>query len=360
MNQGLQARFAQWGLDAKALLGTHPHLFSDIEVPVDPAQAAAMAATIEAAETVLGDGKPRFWLGYDFHLAEGGAKLIEINTNPGGALLNLVCQGFGTAALLADMQAVFAAQLPGRALGRVAIVDENPEGQYLAPEFSLFQKLFERAGIAAVVADPAQLHWDGQALCCAGGAIDLVYNRLTDFSLAGVPALREALAAKAVAAMPTPGDWARFADKRRLVQLGDPAWLAGQGADAASQAALAAGVPETRLVDPADAEFWWSDKKRWFFKPEGGFGSRAVYRGDKLTRRVFETEILGGGYIAQAFVPPSTAGGLKADVRCYVFGKNIRLMAARLYQGQATNFRTPGGGFGRVVVSGGGSEAALP
>ena len=43
----------------------------------------------------------------------------------------------------------------GRPLQRIAIVDEAPQSQFLYPEFRLFQRLFERAGIAAVIADPA-------------------------------------------------------------------------------------------------------------------------------------------------------------------------------------------------------------
>ena len=39
---------------------------------------------------------------------------------------------------------------------------------------------------------------------------------------------------------------------------------------------------------------------------------------------------------------------LKFDVRCYVYDGHIQLVAARLYQGQTTNFRTPGGGFALV------------
>ena len=34
----------------------------------------------------------------------------------------------------------------------------------------------------------------------------------------------------------------------------------------------------------------------------------------------------------------------KTDVRLYVYDGKILLTAARLYQGQATNFRTPGSG----------------
>ena len=39
---------------------------------------------------------------------------------------------------------------------------------------------------------------------------------------------------------------------------------------------------------------------------------------------------------------------LKYDVRNYTFEGEVLLLAARLYQGQTTNFRTEGGGFAAV------------
>ena len=39
---------------------------------------------------------------------------------------------------------------------------------------------------------------------------------------------------------------------------------------------------------------------------------------------------------------------LKSDVRCYVYDGQVQLIAARLYQGQTTNFRTANGGFAQV------------
>jgi len=80
-----------------------------------------------------------------------------------------------------------------------------------------------------------------------------------------------------------------------------------------------------------------------------------VYRGDKLTRRVWE-EILAGDYVVQELVPPgerqvqveTDTTALKYDVRCFVYAGKVQLLAARLYQGQVTNFRTPGGGFAPV------------
>ena len=40
---------------------------------------------------------------------------------------------------------------------------------------------------------------------------------------------------------------------------------------------------------------------------------------------------------------------LKLDLRNYVYGDTVQLVAARLWQGQTTNFRTPGGGFAPVL-----------
>ena len=42
---------------------------------------------------------------------------------------------------------------------------------------------------------------------------------------------------------------------------------------------------------------------------------------------------------------------LKLDVRNYVYDGSVQLLAARLYQGQTTNMRTPGGGFAPVLTT---------
>ena len=97
-----------------------------------------------------------------------------------------------------------------------------------------------------------------------------------------------------------------------------------------------------------------SDRKGLFFKPFAGFGSRAAYRGDKVTQRVW-SEIVAGGYVAQALIVPGERAvdaaadrPLKFDLRQYVYEGEVQWTAARLYQGQTTNFRTPGGGFAPV------------
>ncbi|MCD6042842.1 MAG: hypothetical protein K0R40_2445, partial [Burkholderiales bacterium] len=91
-----------------------------------------------------------------------------------------------------------------------------------------------------------------------------------------------------------------------------------------------------------------------FFKPATGYGSKAAYRGEKLTRRVW-MEILQGDYVAQDLVAPSERRtgperSMKVDIRNYVYAGAVQLLAARLYQGQTTNFRTEGGGFAPVLT----------
>ena len=111
-------------------------------------------------------------------------------------------------------------------------------------------------------------------------------------------------------------------------------------------------------VTPAAGERLWAERSRMFFKPVSGFGSRAAYRGDKVTKKVWQ-QILAGGYVAQEVVPPSArtvvVDGerrvMKVDVRNYAYDGQVQLVAARLYQGQTTNFRTPGGGFAPVFVA---------
>ena len=180
-------------------------------------------------------------------------------------------------------------------------MDDDPAGQYLHPEFLLYRALFAAAGIEAVIADPSELAHESGALWLNGAPVDLVYNRLTDFDLSEPrhASLRSAYESGDTVLTPHPRAYALRADKRNLALLSDDAQLRDIGVDDATRATLLRAVPTTRIVDPSLAAQWWSERKRWFFKPVAGFGGRAAYRGDKLTRGVFES-ILGGAYVAQA------------------------------------------------------------
>jgi len=335
-----------------------------------------LAAATPIARHDPGGAKGVFF-GYDFHVTAGSFGLIEINTNAGGAMLNAVlaraqracCAAVvgllpphGSAdAFEAEIVAMFRREW---SLGRhalplrsIAIVDENPEQQYLYPEFLLFQRLFQRYGLQAVIAGPTEFTLRGGVLWHGDLAIDIVYNRLTDFSLAEPASaiLREAYLGNAMVLTPHPQAHALYADKRNLALLSNAAKLQAFGVPQATQDILLAGIPHTEIVDPQHAQRLWRERRHLFFKPFAGYGGRAAYRGDKLTQRVWQ-EILTGAYVAQALVAPGgrvisaqePMQSLKFDLRDYTYDGNVQWVAARLYQGQTTNFRTPGGGFAPV------------
>ena len=132
--------------------------------------------------------------------------LIEINTNAGGAMLNAVlaraqraccaaidpwCRAWQAPAPSSSASSTCSAASGGcrrtRPLRQHRHRREAPQDQYLYPEFLLFQQLFERHGLQAVIADPACSWRDGSSGTTTP-AIDLVYNRLTDFDLEHRPA----------------------------------------------------------------------------------------------------------------------------------------------------------------------------
>ncbi len=371
----------------------HAHLFAALPVFVPAASVRAMERVVTAIESVVATplyraavrawspdiaafdpGSPGGLLGLDFHLGPDGPRLIEINTNPGGVLINALlvkaqqlcmptlsapavgAEDVDTAALDV-LLAEWDAQAPGGRQGMVAIVDQAPAQQYLYPEFLLFQDRFRARGIEAVVCDPGELAYAGDRLHLGGRAIGFVYNRCTDFALAepSSAALRAAYLDRAVAVSPHPLGHALYADKRNLGLLGDRGFLERTGVDAGAVDCLTRCVPRTEVMTDANRDDLWQRRKQLFFKPAGGFGGKASYRGDKLTHRAWQ-QMAGNDYVAQALVPPSqrhlSAGDvpLKVDIRCYAYRGRPLLFAARTYQGQTTNFRTPGGGFAPVLT----------
>lgn len=399
--QTLQPHLLAHGLGSE-IATTHPHLFSATPVFITDTELRQLADAVAALHRVatlpgwreaalqrrqgaahMAFGPRGAFMGHDFHMAAEGPRLIEVNTNAGGAFLHAAAarahracctpmdRMFGGPADLDQLDTAFFAmfmrewrlQRGDAQLRSVAIVDDAPLQQYLAPEFELARQMFQRHGITAVIADARELQWQGgqlwHAALPAGQPVDLVYNRLTDFDLAQPPhaALHAAYVQGAAVVTPHPQAHALHADKRNLIALCDDAQLAAWGATEADRATLRVVVPFTQAVTAENAQPLWTQRRGLFFKPAAGYGSKAAYRGDKLTRRVWD-EVTAGGFVAQALVPPSErlvdVGGepvrLKLDVRAYAYDGRILLLAARTYAGQTTNFRTPGGGFSPVVV----------
>lgn len=371
------------------LFASHPYLLAAAGVSLSNAQQIQMQEVISAVESVIAltayqnqvlrwapelaqvpMGPLGVFMGYDFHMTPQGPQLIEINSNAGGAMLNAVlCAAFNLQlsglqtihrdvnfdALFLDMfRQEFAHQRGDQPLESIAIVDSEPPLQYLYSEFVLFAESFMRLGVPTFVVDPSELTLHNDQLFFKQQRIDLVYNRLTDFTLADPKhaALREAYLRKAVVLTPNPRVHALYADKRNLTVLGNDELLKEWGVPETTRQILTRGILETRQVSLQQAEFFWNSRAQWFFKPFGGFGGKAVYRGKRVTRGVFNT-IVSGGYLAQRYCPANECAlqhiennsMFKIDWRNYVYAGRVQLIAARLYQGQVTNFRTPGGGY---------------
>jgi len=388
--------------DAGQLIESRPGLVSGSVVFVDPQDVAAMDRTTRLVHRALSSAAcrsrieahapqiarlPRSTsggvLGLDFHLGTPIPQLIEINTNPGGLLVNLELARAVTSACDCMTQPLaglasggvpldglpqlvagsfleeWTAARAGKTLRTIAIVDDDPQNQYLYPEFRLYQHLFEQAGWSARICDAARFELRGGLLQADGQSVDLVYNRLTDFYLVELhhAALREAYAADLAVITPHPAAHAHWADKRLMAWLRDPSLLEAAGLEPDDREHLLRSIPPTEIVDGAAADDLWRRRKELFFKPVDGYGSKAAYRGDKLTRSTFE-HILSHRYVAQAIAPTSTRrvvveglqSDLRVDIRNYCHQGATWLRAARLYRGQTTNFRTPGGGFAPVLA----------
>ncbi len=319
---------------------------------------------------------------YDFHLTTNGPKLIEINTNAGGALLNydlasaqkslpqnakwLFPPAFSQEKIISQFEQEWKLSQRHGSLQHIAVVDDAPQSQFLFPEFLRFQKLLTEKLAPTVIVDPKDLVFENNELIYVDEhghriVIDLVYNRLTDFYYSDLKnqAILKAFDSNACVISPNPFHHALYAHKNNLIHLTDTHILRTSNLEQDEIALLISSIPNTKIVKKEDAATLWHNRKNLFFKPALGYGSKAVYRGDKITHKVFE-DIIQGSYLAQEYVPAAhrmilnETGEkvlLKFDLRVYTYGGEAFLFAARLYEGQATNFRTLHGGFAPVYLA---------
>ena len=368
------------------MLSQRPHYFARTTIFIDPdilaqikTQIHAIEAVIQRPEYVKAIGKRHHslysnaphlktcgvFMGYDFHVTPDGPRLIEINSNAGGAfIVDMIEQTVngeddGFAQRIARMFHQEWEEAERKTpLKTIAIIDENPSEQFHFPDMCLAKSLLERQGLQVVIADPQALRLEGDKLYYENTAIDLIYNRLTDFDLSEPQhsLIRRAYREGLTVITPAPHHHALYADKRNLIMFSDPAQLSALGASSSQINALSA-IPATQAVTPEAAQRMWDERRELFFKPQAGYGSRGAFRGAKLTKKVW-SQIIEGGYIAQALIPPPvravTVDGenitLKFDLRVYSYDGEPLLYAARIYQGQTTNLRTAGGGLAAVIA----------
>ena len=320
----------------------------------------------ELPETALFDpGYRAVMMGYDFHLTEAGPRLIEVNTNAGGAALALrACHGVPklTASLARRLVRMFQREWrdfarDDRPLRSIVILDEKPAEQALYPEMNRYIEWFSAAGISAHIAGPEELEGGAQGLSLRGVPVDLIYNRHCDFYLEDQPlaAIRAAYLAGTVCLSPNPFVYGYLADKRRLVLWREQERMAAVGLNADEIALLQRVVPESFLLSDRDPDSVWQARKELVLKPVDRFGGKGVLLGRSMSRKRFE-QFDPQLTLVQQLVPPSQVeesdgNSFKVDIRLFAWRDRGLGVAARLYQGQVTNLQTEGGGFAAVRLA---------
>jgi hypothetical protein len=347
------------------LASTHP-LFLDRAVRAQLLGAvAAIAGALDELRPASRDhAAGGLFNSFDFHLPADGPKLIEININAGGAFLQRFIRPSAAALqrheccsgrLEPEFDPVDAMlecwrRLRGeQALLTIAIVDTDPEGQGLYDDMLAARTAIRARGIGCDILDISALRLQDGRLAGPAGPIDFVYNRCTDFSLSHPDnaVLRHAWRSGAALVAPNPDIHAAYADKHWLIALSDLARQGATGLDC---------ILETRELTAANAAQLWARRRDFVFKPRQGYGSRGVYRGDKLTS-VRWPLLLDQGYLAQAYAEPMprtmpTSAGVrrfKSDIRIWTLGTEPLHMAARLYSGQVMGMKREAEGFAPIV-----------
>lgn len=329
-----------------------------------PHYRALVAAQVPATGR-FDPGHAAVMMGYDFHLTAAGPRLIEVNTNAGGALPAWLAGHPDTPwpeRFRNRLLGTFATEMTSWSRGvltkpqRIAIVDEAPQEQFLSPEMQAFAELFREWGAAVAIVAPEELAASPEGVSLAGERVDLLYNRHCDFYLE-TPALagiRAAYLAGTICLTPNPFAYALLADKRRLTVWRDATLLAACGMAPADRELLLEVIPECRMLAEGDREQLWRERNDWVFKPVNRFGSRGVLVGEKMTRGRFD-QLEPAATLVQRLVPPSITevpefGPMKTDIRLFAYRDRVLGITARLYRGQVTNLRTPGGGFAAVKI----------
>lgn len=289
-------------------------------------------------------------MSYDFHInSEGKPELIEINTNSAFLALGLELYSFlninNPAGVFTeyDLIKMFQDELNLLKIDdpSIAIIDENPEQQKLFAEFLIYRELFQKHGWRSEIFDISQV--------TKLRAYSLIYNRYTDFYLQDEKSasLKSLYNEGLLNLSPNPHEYFLLADKQRLID-----WNNQVDLEKPSSLLMACELL------PEEKDNIWKNRKKYFFKPKSSYGSKQVYKGQSMSRKMFD-EIYSENFVAQQLSVPSQVTfeqdgqkiDFKYDLRCFVYKNELQLIVARLYQGQTTNLQTFGGGFACVSLS---------
>jgi hypothetical protein len=304
---------------------------------------------------------------FDCHIdSQGDARLIEINTNAAFGLLGEVLYAAHdkSLGLNREMTALLKASFLNETklfyrplkIQKVAIIDQKPEGQNFYLEFLMFKQLFKDLGWETIIDDVGAFGYNASLNCLrhlpSNTIIDLVYNRYTDFYFQNPESqeLQQAYCHGGALFSPHPRQYWLYGDKSRLSQLSRLEGLESYSLSTPDRELFQKTIPRTwTRKDFTSKEDLWQRRKAYFLKPMTSHGSKAVYRGASIARKILD-QVWDSDFVAQEFIPPSTfhpLGGdtpFKVDLRFITYGEDIQLSLARLYRGQLTNFKSPGGG----------------
>jgi hypothetical protein len=306
-------------------------------------------------------------MGYDFHITEEQqVKLIEVNTNSGG--LWLACRSYEPNIeqfpeklankllhTFINEYRLFCKSQKVRPL-LIAIVDQQPHTQFLYPEMQIFAKLFQQAGIDTVIIDPSDINAKETGLYYQEQRIDLIYTRHCDFYLQSseMRVIADAWKNQLVCLTPNPRIYGLLADKQRMVDWSQPGFFK-ELLSSKQSICLQQAIPYTKSFHTYSRDELWSERKKWVFKPANGYASRGVYVGEKLTKNKFNSLDPQATLVQQRIKPSVTVLSdgerFKTDFRLFVYRDKVTFVSARIYQGQVTNLRTPGGGFSKIRIS---------
>ncbi|MBF0133198.1 MAG: hypothetical protein HQL75_11500 [Magnetococcales bacterium] len=315
-------------------------------------------------------GHDAVMMGYDFHITPEGPRLIEVNTNAGGALLAWQAQAaangkpFPFHGQRNQIMDSFNEEMRLFSNGQkkqpecVIILDEEPEKQFLYNEMQQFVALFAQRGIYAAIAAPDALELRANTLFYQDKPVDMIYNRHCDFYLESQPMahIRTAWLNRTLCLSPNPRIYGLLSDKRRMTLWSDPQELASLELSPEEQQQLLTLTPQTRTMDALDLATLWQDRRFWVFKPITSHGGKGVLLGRSISRGRFDA-LIPDQTLAQRLAPPAIIrcpdreGPVKTDFRFFVYRHKILGIAARIYQGQITTFRENGSGYAPVSLT---------